>query len=64
MVGYGSISKMSVPSGTVTAVVGLSLASVGMKLMEAPTQVALGMPTLGAGMILLYKGLLKEGVLK
>jgi hypothetical protein len=63
MVGYGGISKVTVPSGSVTAIVGLGLASVGMKLMEAPTHVALGMPTLGAGLILLYKGLLKEGVI-
>tara|TARA_B100002051_G_C16653535_1_gene595227 strand:- start:957 stop:1151 length:195 start_codon:yes stop_codon:yes gene_type:complete len=63
MVGYGAISKEQVPSGTITTVVGLGLASTGLALMEAPAQVAIGLPTLGAGVILLYKGLLKEGVL-
>ena len=63
MVGYGSIGKMTVPSGTVSAIVGLGLAAVGMKLMDAETEVAIGLPTLGAGLILLYKGLLKEGVI-
>jgi len=63
MVGYGSIGKVTVPSGTVSAFVGLGLAATGMKLMEAPTNVAVGLPTLGAGLILLYKGLLKEGVI-
>jgi hypothetical protein len=63
MVGYGVISKEQLPSGTVSAFVGLGLAATGMKLMEAPTHVAIGMPTLGAGLILLYKGLLKEGVI-
>ena len=63
MVGYGVISKEQIPSGTVSAVVGLGLAATGMVLMEAPAQVAIGLPTLGAGMILLYKGLLKEGVI-
>lgn len=63
MVGYGAISKEQVPSGTVSAFVGLGLASVGLKLMEAPTAYAIGFPTLGAGLILLYRGLLKEGVI-
>lgn len=63
MVGYGAISKEQIPSGTVSTVVGLGLAATGLTLMEAPAQVAIGLPTLGAGVILLYKGLLKEGVL-
>lgn len=63
MIGYGSIASTQVSSGTINAGVGLAMAAVGMKMMKAPTQVALGLPTLGAGMILLYKGLLKEGVL-
>tara|TARA_B100000925_G_scaffold252252_1_gene204251 strand:- start:2063 stop:2257 length:195 start_codon:yes stop_codon:yes gene_type:complete len=63
MVGYGVISKEQIPSGTVSVVAGIGLSSAGLKLMNAPTQYAVGFPTLGAGLILLYKGLLKEGVI-
>ena len=63
MVGYGAISKEQIPSGTVTAFVGLGLTSVGLRLIAFPTPYAIGFPALGAGLILLYRGLLKEGVI-
>jgi len=63
MVGYGVISKEQIPSGTVSVVAGIGLSSAGLKLIGSPTSYAVGLPTLGAGLILLYKGLLKEGVI-
>lgn len=63
MVGYGVISKEQIPSGTVSVVAGIGMSSAGLKLIGSPTSYAIGLPTLGAGLILLYKGLLKEGVI-
>jgi len=63
MVGYGVISKKQIPSGTVSVAAGIGLSSAGLKLMGSPTSYAIGLPTLGAGLTLLYRGLLKEGVI-
>jgi len=43
--------------GVTTTFFGLALAGVGMKLLDAPTRVASGVPMMAAGIFLAFKGI-------